>query len=135
MADHVVVDDLPVSILLGGEIQRTTPDATLYEVAAIMARNDIGALVVNDGDDEATAVVSERDVIRALADLKNPAETRVYHVASTRLLWCDVEAPIGEVATKMVQAYVRHVLVEEDGELVGIVSLRDILGAYTSYRE
>ena len=45
-------------------------------------------------------------------------------------MWCDGEAPVAEVAEQMMEHYVRHVLVEEDGRLVGVVSARDLLGAY-----
>jgi len=53
-------------------------------------------------------------------------------VASTDLVWCDIESTVDEVAVEMLSRYIRHVLVEEDGTLVGIVSARDLLGAYSS---
>ena len=43
-------------------------------------------------------------------------------IANTSLVWCDVEATIAEVAGRMMESYVRHVLVEDDGRLVGVVS-------------
>ncbi len=130
MSDIRSPGDQPISILLGGEVARTTPDATLYEVAALLNRDDIGALVVDDNEDEATAVVTERDVVRALAGHADPSEVKVHQIASTELIWCASTSPVAEVAAQMVQEYVRHVLVEDDGELVGIVSSRDVLGLY-----
>ena len=124
-----------ISTLIGGPVASTTPDATLYEVAALLSAGSIGALVVDDGsdgEDQAIAVVTERDVIRALAALADPAEVRVATIASTDLVWCDVESTVAEVAELMSSHYLRHVLVEDDGELVGIVSARDILGAYAA---
>lgn len=129
------VGSLVISTLIGGPVASTTPDATLYEVAALLSAGDIGALVVDDGsdgEDEATAVVTERDVIRALANLADPAEVLVHTVASTNLVWCDAEATVAEVAELMSSRYLRHILVEEDGDLVGIVSSRDLLGAYAA---
>ena len=129
------VGSQPISTLIGGAVTSTTPDATLYEVAALLAAGSIGALVVDDGsdgEDEATAVVTERDVIRALAELANPAEVLVHTIASTDLVWCDVESTVAEVAELMSSRFLRHVLVEEDGNLVGIVSARDLLGAYAA---
>ncbi|MCB1247725.1 MAG: CBS domain-containing protein, partial [Acidimicrobiia bacterium] len=113
----------------------TTPDATLYEVAALLAASDVGALVVDDGadgEDEATAIVTERDVVRALADLADPAEVRVHSIASTELVWCDISASVAEVAEVMAEHYLRHVLIEDDGKLVGIISSRDLLGVYAA---
>ena len=129
------VGSLTISTLIGGAVASTTPDATLYEVAALLAAGDIGALVVDDGSDgeeEAIAVVTERDVIRALAALADPAEVLVHTIASTDLVWCDAESSVAEVAELMSSRFLRHVLVEEDGDLVGIVSARDLLGAYAA---
>ncbi|MCB0986621.1 MAG: CBS domain-containing protein [Acidimicrobiales bacterium] len=129
------VGALTIATLIDGPVTRTTPDATLYEVAALLAADDIGALVVDDGGDgeeEATAVVTERDVIRALANLADPAEVRVHSIASTNLVWCDVTATVAEVAELMSERYLRHILVEDDGDLVGIVSSRDLLGVYAA---
>ena len=47
-------------------------------------------------------------------------------------MWCDADADVADVAEEMMEHYVRHVLVERDGHLVGIVSARDLLGAYAS---
>lgn len=127
--------DLPISAVIGGEVKRTTPDATLYEVAALLTAESIGALVVDDGlegEEEAIAVVTERDIIRALAELADPAETKVHAVASTDLVWCDAESTVAEVAELMSEKYLRHVLVEQDGALLGIVSARDLLGVYAA---
>lgn len=129
------VGDTPVATLIAGEVRRTTPDATLYEVAALLDEAGIGALVVDDGgdgEDEATSVITERDVVRALATGADPADTKVHSFASTDLVWCDADATVAEVASLMSGSYLRHVLVEREGELVGIVSARDLLGAYAA---
>ncbi len=127
--------DLAVSTVVAGEVQRTTPDATLYEVAARLSNEGIGALVVDDGgtgEEEAVAVVTERDLVRALADLADPAEVRVHAIASTDLVWCSGDATVAEVAELMSERFLRHVLVEQGGELLGIVSARDLLGVYAA---
>ncbi|MGB3053576.1 MAG: CBS domain-containing protein, partial [Acidimicrobiales bacterium] len=66
------------------------------------------------------------------ANLADPAEVRVHSIASTNLVWCDVTATVAEVAELMSERYLRHVLVEDDGDLVGIVSARDLLGVYAA---
>jgi CBS domain-containing protein len=70
-----------------------------------------------------------------LAARHNPAATRVIDVASKTPVWCDATATVHEVAELMMEQYVRHVLVRENGRLVGIVSARDLLGAYTASTE
>jgi CBS domain-containing protein len=121
-----------VSMLIGAPVARVHPDADLRDVAAAMVERCIGALVVGDRHDPVAGIVSERDLVRALADARDPLTTRARDIASTRLLWCDADATVAEVATEMMDAYVRHILVEDRGHLVGIVSARDVLGAYAS---
>jgi signal-transduction protein with cAMP-binding, CBS, and nucleotidyltransferase domain len=73
------------------------------------------------------------DLIRyraRVADGCDPAVTRAQELASTKLVWCDASATVREAAELMMEQYVRHVLLEEEGRLVGIVSARDLLGAY-----
>jgi CBS domain-containing protein len=121
-----------VSVLIGSPVARVAPDATLHEVADALVAAGVGALVVSNGaSDGAAGIVSERDIV-GLAERRDPATTRASDVAHMALVWCDAQATTTEVATQMMERYVRHVLVEEDGRLVGIVSARDLLGAYAS---
>lgn len=120
-----------VSLLVGSPVATVAPDATLHEVADALVAADVGALVVTDGDG-AAGVVSERDIVGALAKRRDPATTRARDIASTTLVWCDAEATVAEVAAQMMDCYVRHVLVEDRGRLVGVVSARDLLGTYAS---
>lgn len=120
-----------VGILSGGPVIRVGADATLHEVADLLVEAGIGALVVG-GVDRATGIVSERDVVAALAARRDPETTCAGDIARSTIVWCDAEATIAEVAERMMERYVRHVLLEEDGRLVGIVSARDLLGVYTA---
>jgi CBS domain-containing protein len=129
--DVTGVADLPVSALTGEPVARIGPDATLIDVARALTERDVGALVVGEGE-RVTGVVSERDVVRALAAGRDPATTRAADVANTDLVWCDAAATVAEVAAEMMERYVRHVLVEDAGRLVGIVSARDLLGVYAA---
>jgi CBS domain-containing protein len=119
----------PVSVLIGAPVARIAPDADLYELCAALAGAGIGILVVGE-DHDVRGVVSERDVVSALADRRDPATTRVGDITHTTIVWCDAHATIAEVAGRMMESYVRHVLLEDEGRLVGIVSARDLLGTY-----
>lgn len=122
---------LPVSQLIGDEVVRVASDATLHVVAQALTNDGVGAVLLGD-EGRPTALVSERDIVRSVADGHDPASTPATTVASRELVWCDVESTVEEVAAEMLSRYIRHVLVEEDGELVGIVSARDLLGAYSA---
>jgi CBS domain-containing protein len=122
---------IPIATITGDPVARVAADATVADVAMAMADIDVGAVVVGD-DQRPAALVSERDVVRVVATGKNPASVPAAEVASTKLVWCDAEATVDHVATRMMDRYIRHILVERDGALVGIVSARDLLGVYSA---
>lgn len=122
---------LTIDNLTGDEIITVGDDATLLDVAMTLASADIGAVVVGTPV-SATGLVSERDIVRAVADGKDLATTPAASVASDSLVWADVSSTVAHVAEQMMDKWVRHVLVEQGGRLVGIVSARDLLGVYAS---
>lgn len=105
------------------------PDATLLAVADELVGDQVGVLVVGSMHD-VEGVISERDVVRAVAEGRDPLQTTARELASRKVVWCDPTATVHEVAELMMEEYVRHVLLGEDKRLVGIVSARDLLGAY-----
>jgi CBS domain-containing protein len=132
MTTQVAPGSERVSLLIGTPVVTVSPDATLHDVADAMAAYCVGALVLSERRGAADGIVSERDLVRALAARRDPATTRARDIATTALVWCDADATLAEVAEEMMDRYVRHVLVERGRRLVGIVSARDILGAYAS---
>jgi CBS domain-containing protein len=125
------VGALPVATFAAEVVARVAGDADLWDVAEEMVEADVGALAVDTGDG-VSGIVSERDLVRALAARRDPATTKALDIASTRLVWCDAQSTVADVAEEMMERWVRHVLVEDDGRVVGIVSARDLLGAYAA---
>jgi CBS domain-containing protein len=125
---------LPVSTLAANRVVHVRADDDLATVARAMTDADVGAVVVGGPSrkDGPRGVVSERDVVKAVAAGRDLATTTAADVASTSIVWCDASASVAEAAAEMMEQYVRHVLVEEGGHLVGIVSARDLLGAYAA---
>ncbi|OBH10591.1 histidine kinase [Mycobacterium sp. E1747] len=123
---------LPIATITGDPVARVPVNATIADVARAMVTCDVGAIVIGD-DPRPAALVSERDLVRAVAAGRNPVTTPASEVASTKLVWCDAEASVDQVAARMMDRYIRHVLVESDGAPVGIVSARDLLGVYTNF--
>jgi CBS domain-containing protein len=107
--------------------------ASLLDVARVLTDNDVGILVVSEENEKVLGVVSERDVVHAVATGRNPLEMFAIDVTHVKVSWSDATATVAEVAAEMMEQYIRHVLVEEDGRVVGIVSARDLLGAYASF--
>ena len=120
-----------VAALIGDAVVFVSPGADLYAVADALTANEIGALAVGE-DNRPIAIVSERDVVHALAQRRDLASLCAIDIANQSLVWCDATSTVREVAVQMMDRYVRHVLVEKDGALVGIVSARDLLGAYAA---
>jgi CBS domain-containing protein len=129
MTDAVNIGSMAVSTLAGGPVVRVAPDADIHQVADVLVEAGVGAVIVG-GVDRATGIVSERDLVGALAARRDLETTRVGDIAQSTLVWCDAQATVADVAARMMERYVRHVLLEDDGRLVGIVSARDLLGAY-----
>ncbi len=132
VTDFSSAGSIPISTITGDPVARVAADATLADVAKAMVARDVGAIVVGD-DARPAALVSERDIVRVVAAGKDPATAPAIAVASTKLVWCDAEATVDQVAARMMDRYIRHVLVERDGVLAGIVSARDLLGIYTDF--
>ncbi|OBH85299.1 histidine kinase [Mycobacterium scrofulaceum] len=132
MTDISPAGSLPIATITGDPVARVPVNATIADVARAMVTCDVGAIVIGD-DPRPAALVSERDIVRAVAAGRNPATTPVSEVASTKLVWCDADASVDRVAARMMDRYIRHLLVERDGALVGIVSARDLLGVYTNF--
>jgi CBS domain-containing protein len=127
------VAELPVSAFAADVVARVDGGADLWAIADALIAADVGALAVAAADDgDVLGMVSERDVVRALAERRDPSTTTAAELAHTTLVCCDANSTVAEVAEEMMGEYVRHVLLEDDGRIVGIVSARDLLGAYAA---
>ncbi|MCV7197686.1 CBS domain-containing protein [Mycobacterium angelicum] len=121
----------PISTVTGDAVVRVAADATIADIAKAIVAHDVGAVVVGD-DNRPTAIVSERDIARVVAAGQDPAAVRAIDTATTKLVWCSAEATVDQVAVQMMDHYIRHILVDDDGALDGIVSARDLLGVYSA---
>ncbi|MFZ0832771.1 MAG: CBS domain-containing protein [Mycobacterium sp.] len=130
MTDIPSVGSTPVYTVTGDPVMRLDAGATIADVAKTIADGQFGAVLI--GDDRPVGMVSERDVVWVVASGQDPAAVRAVDVASTKLVWCDADDTVDAVAVRMMDHYIRHVLVERDGDLIGIVSARDLLGVYSA---
>jgi len=111
------------------------PSDTLIDVIEKMARYEVGALaVVNPSEGgKPVAVISERDVVKALA-MKMPLSTPVEAFMSTRLISIRPDEDVVKAADLMINHNIRHlVVVNPDGSLLGMVSIRDVLRELRTY--
>jgi CBS domain-containing protein len=122
---------IAIADLTGDAVVRVPADATVADVAKVIADNQVGAVVVGD-QARPTALVTERYVVKVVASGQDPATVRSADVASTHLVWCEADETVDQAAIRMTDHSIRHLLVERDGGLVGIVSARDLLGVYAT---
>ncbi len=103
--------------------------APLKEVITVMAEKNIGAVIVTDGGTPA-GIFSERDLLKkVVAQDKDPAGCVVSDAATHRLTGIKSSSSIETCAREMYRLNLRHFPVSEDGKIVGMVSIRDVLGA------
>lgn len=116
----------PVSTLIAPAVATISPTATLREAATALAADAVGLLVVVDALG-VRGVLSERDLVTAIADDDDLTEARVRDHASTDLVQVDERSTIIDAATAMAAAELRHLAVTRNGEVVGVLSVRDII--------
>ena len=102
-----------------------TPYDTLRSASKHLSDDDIGALVIV-GSHGAQAIISERDINRAVADGVDLDSTPVDDYMTESPVFVDIEAPIGEAIAKMNEYDFRHLVVTEGEDVVGIISMRDV---------
>jgi CBS domain-containing protein len=111
----------------GSEVFSVTPDVTVFEVLKAMATHNIGALLVMNGD-EVAGIVSERDCVRKLELMgKTAKDTRVSEIMTSELITVDCSQPLEECMALMNEKNIRHLPVFDGKELMGLISVRDVL--------
>jgi len=113
----------------------TVPSSALVsEAAAILAKNRIGSVVVSDDDGQtAIGILSERDIVRELAADGSGCLTQTVDKYMTRdLVTSTIQASVQEVLTQMTEGRFRHMPIIEDGKMIGLVTLGDLVKAQLS---
>lgn len=112
----------------GRDVVTVAADATLSDATRVLAGRRIGAVVVQDGSGSIAGILSERDVVAALAgrSVQALAEAVSRHM-SPRVSTCRDSDTVEDLMELMTRKRFRHVPVVEDGRLVGIVSIGDIV--------
>jgi CBS domain-containing protein len=112
----------------GRAVATIDPDRTLSEAARELSTRRIGAIVIVDGGMAVLGILSERDIVRALAKGGHAAlDEPVRQHMTGRVVTCKGEAGINEVMQLMTDGKFRHIPVVDGGRLAGIVSIGDIV--------
>ena len=116
----------PASKLLRRSAVYVWPDTTLREVAETLEREAIGLVLVRR-ELGVAGVVSERDLVRAIAESADLDADRASDVMTYDIAFVEADDAIHRVADLMIEGDVRHVAVHEGAEKTGVISMRDVL--------
>ncbi|HEX5557970.1 MAG TPA: CBS domain-containing protein [Gaiellales bacterium] len=114
--------------MTGGDVLTIEPSVSLAEAARAMRRRDVGAAVVYDGG-SLVGIFTERDLLRAIADSSHPDEDRVEDYMTPDPITLPPDHLPSEAAQIMHDRKFRHIPVVDEGRLIGIVSIRDLVTA------
>jgi CBS domain-containing protein len=108
-------------------------DDTIHEIASRLSHRKIGAIVIINGAEQVEGIVSERDIIRLIAEHGGKALSMPASSAMTRdVVACTSKATIEEIMDIMTNGRFRHLPVIEDGKLAGIISIGDVVKHHTA---
>jgi CBS domain-containing protein len=112
----------------GDKVVTVRPDATIATVVQMLKLEGIGALVVSDDGTRILGIISERDVVRALVDHgEEVLKMRVSELMTRSVKTCEPDANIKDVMAEMTRSRIRHLPVERNGKLCGIISIGDVV--------
>jgi CBS domain-containing protein len=112
--------------LVSPAVATIEPTATLRAAAETMVADGLGLLVVV-GTNGPTGVLSERDIVVAVAEGLDLEDERVRDHGSVEIVSVDEGATVADAARAMADAQIRHLAVTHDGSVMGVVSVRDVL--------
>ncbi len=116
------------------EVLVVGPQHTLREASRLMTKRGVGAAVVSDPDGEGTGIITERDVLMALADGENPDTERVGDHLTSDLVFASPDWSLEQAAEAMLRGRFRHLVVLEGDDVAGILSVRDIVRCWQRER-
>ena len=112
----------------GSDVVTADPNATLSDAVQLLAARRIGAVVITGADRRIVGILSERDIVRTLAEKGAKAlESPIGEVMTRKVITCGAGETVPEIMERMTVGKFRHVPVVEQGRLAGIISIGDVV--------
>jgi CBS domain-containing protein len=112
----------------GGDVVTLEPSVSLDTAAKLLAERRIGAVVVLGADDRVVGILSERDIVREIADRGVAAmQAPVSQVMTRKVVTCTLDETLHSIMERMTAGKFRHVPVIDQGRLAGIISIGDVV--------
>ena len=111
----------------GSQVFSISPEATVFDALKMMSDDNSGALMIMR-DGKVQGILSERDCVRKVDLLgRTSRETRVSEIMTSKVVYVEADQPLEECMAVMIDKGVRHLPVFDKGELLGLISVRDVL--------
>lgn len=112
----------------GSDVASVLPELSVSGLVEDLARTNVGAMVVVDSSGALVGIVSERDVVRRLNERgAELLHAPVSEIMTTSVVTCGPNEGVDSLAAIMTERRIRHMPVVDDGQLVGIVSIGDVV--------
>lgn len=108
------------------------PEHTLREAARRMTERGVGAAVIIDEQQAGPGIITERDILRSVGGGESPDQERVREHLTADVILADPNWSLEQAASEMVSGGFRHIIVVDGPEVVGILSMRDIVRSWTA---
>jgi len=122
---------MKISDVIRGKSDNTvitiTPDATVRDLLALLAEHNIGAVIVSGDGAAVDGIVSERDVVRKLNGNDEVLGASVSEIMTAVVQTCEPDFDVDQLMAQMTELRIRHVPVMDNGELVAVVSIGDVV--------
>jgi len=112
---------------MSSDVVSVAPGVTLHDAASAMAERKVGAAVVIDPEQPGPGIITERDVLNSVARGQDPSRELVQDHLSADITFAAPDWSLERAAEAMVRGGFRHLVVVDGGELLGVLSMRDIV--------
>jgi CBS domain-containing protein len=119
---------------MSGLVVEVGPGHTLLQAARAMSDRNVGAAVVGDPDGAGPGIITERDVLRAVAHGADPSAVLVGSHTTTSVVYAEPTWSLDDAAAAMVQGGFRHLVVMQGSDVAGVISVRDVARAWATER-
>ena len=112
----------------GGEVYTVSKETTIMEVSCLLAAKRIGAIIIISKNRSVEGIISERDIVRGLSTFgAKVLNMPVKDLMTKSVITHGLESQIDEVRREMTRSRIRHVPILDDGKLVGLISIGDVV--------
>lgn len=111
----------------GNKVYTTSENSTIGEIANTLAKENIGAIVIVKNNDKVLGILSERDIVRGFIQKSSVRNKKAKELMTKNVITCTKEQNVEELLDLMVKKHFRHIPVIENGSLIGLLSIGDLV--------